>query len=74
MDPGFPESLGPVFQTIFIVDSNHAHDLKTRHYLTGIIGSMISTSVVWMSKRQGSIARSTYAAEFSAFCTETDEA
>ena len=29
MDPGFSESFGPVMETTFMVDSDHAHHLKT---------------------------------------------
>ena len=74
MDPGFPQSFGPVLQTTILVDSDHAHDLKTRRSLTGLIGFVGSTPVIWLSKRQGSIASSTYAAEFSALRTATEEA
>ena len=74
MDPGFPKSFGPVLQTTLLVDPDHVHDLKTRRSLTGLIGFVGSTPVVWLSKRQGSIASSTYAAEFSALRTATEEA
>lgn len=74
MDPGFPRPFGPVMETTFIVDSDHAHDLKTRRSLTGVLGYVGSTLVIWKSKRQGTIASSTYAAEFSALRTATEEA
>ena len=74
MDPGFPKSFGPVLQTTILVDSDHAHDLKTRRSLTGLTGFVGSTPVIWLSKRQGSIASSIYAAEFSALRTATEEA
>ena len=74
MDPGFPEPFGPVMDTTFMVDSDHAHDLKTRRSLTGILGFVGSTLVLWKSKRQGAIASSTYAAEFAALRMATEEA
>ena len=70
----FPPSFGPVLETTFMVDSDHAHDLKTRRSLTGVLGYVGSTLVIWKSKRQGIIASSTYAAEFSALRTATEEA
>ena len=74
MDPSFPEIFGPILQTTILVDSDHAHDLKTRRSLTGLLAFVGSTPVIWLSKRQGSIASSTYAAEFSALRTATEEA
>ena len=74
LDPSFPPSFGPVMETAIMVDSDHAHDQKTRRSLTGLLAFVGSTPVIWMSKRQGSIASSTYAAEFSALRTATEEA
>jgi len=74
LDPGFPPSFGPILETSILVDSDHAHDKKTRRSLTGLIAFVSSTPVLWLSKRQGSIASSTYAAEFSALRTATEEA
>ena len=70
----FPKSFGPVMETTIMVDADHAHDQKTRRSLTGLIAFVGSTPVIWMSKRQGAIASSTYAAEFSALRTATEEA
>ena len=57
-----------------LVDSDHAHDLVTRKSITGLLAYVGSTPVLWYAKRQGSIASSTYAAEFSALRTATEEA
>ena len=73
MDSLVPKPFGPILQQIFIVDSNHAHNLARRRYLTGILGYDSSTPSTWMSKLQGSIASSTYTAELSALCTATEE-
>ena len=73
-DKSFPPSFGPVMWSSFLVDSDHAHDKKTRRSITGVIGFVGSTPVIWYSRRQGSIASSTYAAEFSALRTATEEA
>ena len=61
-------------ETAILVDSDHAHDLKTRRSVTGLLAFVGSTPVMWMSKHQGAIASSTYAAEFSALRTATEEA
>jgi len=74
MDPGFPPSFGPIMETVILVDLDHAHDKKTCRSLTGLIVFVGSTPVLWLSKRQGSIASSTYTAEFSALRTSTEEA
>ena len=70
----FPKSFGPVMETTIMVDADHAHDQKTRRSLTGLLAFVGSTPVIWLSKRQGAIASSTYAAEFSALRTATEEA
>jgi hypothetical protein len=74
MDPNFPKAFGPVLETTILVDADHAHDLKTRRSITGLLAYVGSTPVMWISRRQGSIASSTYAAEFSALRTATEEA
>lgn len=74
IDPSLPEPFGPPLQTTILVDSDHAHDKKTRRSLTGLLAFVGSTPISWFSKRQGSIASSTYAAEFSALRTATEEA
>ena len=74
LDPNFPPSFGPVMESTFLTDSDHAHDQATRRSLTGWIGYVGSTPITWGSKRQGAIASSTYAAEFSALRTATEEA
>ena len=57
-----------------MVDSDHAHDQVTRRSLTGIIAFVGSTPVIWKSKRQATVASSTYAAEFAALRSATEEA
>jgi hypothetical protein len=57
-----------------MVDSDHAHDRKTRRSLTGWIAFVGSTPVAWQSEWQGSVSSSTYAAEFSAMRIATEEA
>ena len=74
LDSSMPKSFGPILSTTILVDADHAHDKKTRRSLTGLLAFVGSTPVTWYSKRQGSIASSTYAAEFSALRTATEEA
>ena len=74
LDPSFPSPFGPVLQTSILVDSDHGHDKKTRRSLTGLLAFVCSMPVHWLSKCHGSIASSTYTAEFSALRTATEEA
>jgi hypothetical protein len=69
----FPPPRGRPLQTTFLVDSDHAHDRRTRRSVTGIVGFVGSTPVLWSSKRQGAVASSTYAAEFMALRQGTEE-
>ena len=74
LDPGFPSIFGPVMETTILVDSDHAYGLKTHQSLSGLLAFVGSTPVLWMVKRQCTIDSSTYAAEFSALRTATEEA
>ena len=74
LDSGFPRPYGQPLQTTICCDADHAHDKMTRRSITGILGYVGRTPVLWMSKRQGAIATSTYAAEFMALRTATEEA
>ena len=60
-------------QITVLCDSDHAHDKRTRRSITGIIVFVGSTPVLWLSKRQGAVATSTYAAEFMALRHGTEE-
>jgi hypothetical protein len=75
LDPKFPRApnMKPLSTTIFY-DSNFAHDEKTRRSITGIMGFVGSMPVLWLSKRQGAIATSTYSAEMCAAKVACEEA
>lgn len=51
LDPGFPLVFGHIMKTAILVDSDHAHDLKIRRSLTGLLGFVGSTPVIWKSTR-----------------------
>ena len=70
----FPRPFGRTLQTTICCDADHAHDKMTRRSITGILGYVGRTPVLWLAKRQGAIATSTYAAEFMALRTATEEA
>jgi hypothetical protein len=74
LDPNFPQPFGRPLQTTIECDADHAHDQKTRRSVTGILGWVGCTLVLWRSTRQSAIACSTYAAEFMALRTATEEA
>ena len=67
------EAVGEELQITFLVDSDHAHDKKTRRSISGIVGFVGSTPVLWSSKRQTAVSSSTYAAEFMALRMGTEE-
>jgi hypothetical protein len=66
IDPNSPDGLIEEMAITIFVDSDHAHDKKTRRSITGIIVFVGSTPVYWMSSRQGQVEGSTYGAEFAA--------
>ena len=73
-DKRLPEPIGRELQTSIFCDADHAHDQVTRRSITGIFIFVGRTPVHWISRRQGAIASSTYAAEFMALRTATEEA
>jgi hypothetical protein len=74
LDPAFPEPKGTPIATTIFFDSDHAHDIETRRSISGVLVIVGSTPVLWKSKRQGSVATSTYSAEFCAMRLATEEA
>ena len=74
IDRGFSKPYGPILRSTILVDSDHAHDLKTRRSLTSVLAFVGSTPVQWKSKRQTTVASSTYAAKFAALRSVTKEA
>jgi hypothetical protein len=42
------------------VDADHAHDLITTRFITGILVMLNNTPMTWMSKRQKTVETSTY--------------
>ena len=50
LDPGFPTVFGPILETTILVDSDHAHDLATRKFLTGLLAYVGSSPVNYFSK------------------------
>jgi hypothetical protein len=45
------------------VDADHAHDLVTRRYITGILVMLNNTPIRWIYKRQKTVETSTYQSE-----------
>jgi hypothetical protein len=57
-----PEKEPRVRMTVY-VDADHAHDLVTRRYITGILVMLNKTPIRWISKRQKTVETSTYGSE-----------
>ena len=74
LDPGLPEAFGDELDTAIFFDADLAHDVKTRRSISGIVQFVGSTPVSWSSRRQGSIATSTYCSEFIAMRSAVEEA
>jgi hypothetical protein len=74
VDPGLPTPYGDELETSVFFDADHAHDIMTRRSISGLIVFVGSTPVLWISRRQGCIATSTYCAEFIAMRTAVEEA
>jgi Reverse transcriptase (RNA-dependent DNA polymerase) len=73
IDRNIPEPLIDEMIITTFVDSDHAHDQVTRRSITGVMIFVGRTPVLYLSKRQGAVATSTYGAEFCAMRTGTEE-
>ena len=74
IDSSNPDAFGKELITSIFFDADHAHDVKTRRSISGIIVLVGSTPVHWISRRQGCIATSTYSSEFMAMRAAVEEA
>eukprot|EP00957_Ditylum_brightwellii_P140036 10670229-Ditylum_brightwellii.AAC.1 len=73
VDEKVPEPLFDELAITAYVNSNHAHDKLTRHFITGLIIFVGRTLIVFISKWQGVVETSTYWAEFMAMQTAVEE-
>ena len=74
IDPRFPTPLSSELAITLFVDADHAHDKVTGRSITGLLGFVGSTPVIWSSKRQSSVQTSTFGAEFMALKKAVEEA
>ena len=74
IDPRFPPPIMSELSLTVFSDSDHAHDKKTGRSITGIIAFLGSTPIVWSLKRQTSVQKSTYGAEFIALYSAVEAA
>ena len=74
IDKHFPQAFGRLLQYSICCNTDHAYDRMTIHSITGIIGYIGRTPVLWIARYQGAIATSTYSAKFIALYTVTEEA
>jgi hypothetical protein len=70
--PDMPEPRGKAVQTTCFVDSDHAGDLVTRRSRTGVLIYVMSSPIVFYSKKQGSIETSSFGSELAAMKTAVE--
>ena len=73
IDPRFPEALIDELELNIFCDADHAHDKITGRSITGLLGFVGSTPVIWSSSRQSSVHTSTFGAEFTALKKAVEE-
>jgi hypothetical protein len=69
---GLPSA--PSFPTLAYRDADYANCVETRRSVTGIVITVDGTPVVWASRKQPTVTRSTTAAEYVAASMTADEA
>jgi len=74
IDPRFPTPLSSELEITIFVDADHGHDKVTGESITGLLGFVGSTPVIWSSKRQSNVQTSTFGAEFTALKKAVEEA
>jgi hypothetical protein len=67
-----PPEKGPWVRMTVYVDADHAHDLVTRRYITGILVILNNTPIRWIYKRQKTVEISTYGSELVASRVATE--
>jgi hypothetical protein len=66
MQPGIdekPAPMGPKVRLTVYKDADHAHDMLTRRYVSGVLLFLNNTPVKWISKRQKTVETFTYGSE-----------
>ena len=66
MPPNSPLPWGNTVEVTYFVDSDHARDKVTRRSQMGILLYLNSAPIIWYSKRQNIVERSTFCSEFVA--------
>ena len=73
-DPKHPKPYDKKMHSIVYFDTSFASNKVTRRSTTGVVVFAGKTLVLWVSKRQGAIATSTYSAELLAEKNRTEKA
>ena len=63
--------LNPIRIATF-VDTDHAHDIETRHSFTGVFMFLNKNSIHWYSRRQNTVQTSTYRSELPSMRISTE--
>lgn len=72
-DPRFPKPLMKELEINVFSDSDYGHDRMSGRWITGVLGFVQSTSVMWRSSRQLSVQTSTFGAKFQALPTAVQD-
>ena len=72
LPPDMPVPRGKPVRITASVDADHAHDLVTRGFITGIVALFNNTPIRWVCKRQKTVESSTYGSELVAARVATD--
>ena len=73
LDDKFPEPLMKEIGATIFVDSNDGNDKVTGRSITGLMSSLGSTPVNWLTKRKYSCLTSTFGAEFVSLKKEVEK-
>ena len=69
----FPKPLVDQLDINIFADSNHGHNKLTGRSITGTMGCVGSTPVLWRAERQPSVHTSTFGADFTALKTAVED-
>jgi hypothetical protein len=61
-----PDSLGKILTLTHNMEANLMHDIISRRSVTGILHMINKTPLLWYSKKQATLERSTYVSKFVA--------
>ena len=67
-----PDPLCKIAHPVCFVDANHAGNVVTKNFHTGLLIYLINDPIIWLSKKQNTVESSTFGSELVVMCIARD--